>query len=170
MGRYITSDPVGLQGTLNTYLYANGNPTAFIDPDGLLFGIPAGEAFGSSAAQYWANRQIATGNPLYSIPGGLAALWTPETSNDTVLTLLGGYAARLFGPFRTQGLPRRLQRLRKYFRFDPPQHRKGYEFDGTFPKWLRKRFKNNKIFLIFYSPSFNGSKQTDTDIQNNNCQ
>jgi len=33
-GRYVESDPIGLQGGLNTYFYANANPLKYYDEDG----------------------------------------------------------------------------------------------------------------------------------------
>ena len=58
-GRYITSDPVGLEGALNTYAYVANGPYRWVDPFGL-FCIP----FPDEATDW---KTYSRGNPFYQL-------------------------------------------------------------------------------------------------------
>jgi RHS repeat-associated protein len=95
-GRYITPDPIGLEGGINLFTYVAGNPVNFVDPEGLLYGIDMGEAYGERASLYWATLAINPDNAwyqtvAYTTMGLFASLWTPTTSEETFETLLFAY-------------------------------------------------------------------------------
>jgi len=55
MGRYLESDPAGLMGGVNTYIYADENPLSLIDLNGLDTYVVSRDlsAFGTSARPLW---------------------------------------------------------------------------------------------------------------------
>lgn len=53
-GRYLSSDPIGLRGGLNTYVYAGNNPLRYIDPSGLATTLcPEGSVMGGGVCSIY---------------------------------------------------------------------------------------------------------------------
>ena len=50
VGRYVQSDPIGLRGGLNTYMYARGQPLMRVDPSGLVTWTGKGR---STGVEWW---------------------------------------------------------------------------------------------------------------------
>jgi len=101
LGRFLQRDPLGNIDGPNPYTYCANNPINWIDPFGLCKDKPwwqkleegyyYGTGYGEEAAEWYAQQQIATGNPLWAIPGSIASLWTPETYQNTGWTLITAY-------------------------------------------------------------------------------
>ena len=68
IGRFVQSDPIGLNGGINTYGYVGGNPLTYIDPEGLSFLGDAGSFVGG-----WGGRAggVVVGEALFPAGGGV---------------------------------------------------------------------------------------------------
>lgn len=105
VGSWLSKDPILFGGgDTNLYGYVMNDPVNMVDPSGLLgFGtVNAGENYGEEAAQYWANQSenqcSSSGRRAFATGMGLfASLWTPNTSDATVMTLLSAYGLRNAG-------------------------------------------------------------------------